>query len=351
MTGSPLIIAVVSYLLGSIPFGYLLVRIFRGQDVRQTGSGNIGATNVARTGSKGLAIATLVLDALKGYVAVCTGISASWSGSGRSETDLPPGRARRILRSARPHVSHLAPLQGWQRSRHRPGRISRYRSNGRFGFARGVSHSSRDHALRFAGQHPFRQSFSLGRVAAQSIRPHHDDYGSNRRASSLLIIIRHKDNIRRLLAGTENRFGERGPVSKHCSDRRRCMGHGHRHSPGPRRIPTKSILWAHEPEVRESINVRHVNEFFLSGHPIPDPVTATNSFEDALRDADIVVSVMPSHHTRRVFQPMLPYLKADMLFVSATKGIENDTFLRMTEVITDVAAARSQRIPSSHRRA
>src|SRR5215467_9586380 len=65
-----LIIAVVSYLLGSIPFGYLLVRIFRGEDVRHTGSGNIGATNVARTGSKSLAVATLLLDALKGYVAV-----------------------------------------------------------------------------------------------------------------------------------------------------------------------------------------------------------------------------------------------------------------------------------------
>ena len=65
-----LIVAAVSFLLGSIPFGYLLVRIFRGQDVRKTGSGNIGATNVARTGSKGLAIATLLLDALKGYVAV-----------------------------------------------------------------------------------------------------------------------------------------------------------------------------------------------------------------------------------------------------------------------------------------
>ena len=65
-----LIIVAVSYLLGSIPFGYLLVRVFRGQDVRKTGSGNIGATNVARTGSKGLAIATLLLDALKGYAAV-----------------------------------------------------------------------------------------------------------------------------------------------------------------------------------------------------------------------------------------------------------------------------------------
>ena len=61
--------AAYSYLLGSIPFGYLLVRVFRGQDVRQTGSGNIGATNVSRT-SKGLGALTLVLDALKGLAAV-----------------------------------------------------------------------------------------------------------------------------------------------------------------------------------------------------------------------------------------------------------------------------------------
>jgi glycerol-3-phosphate acyltransferase PlsY len=64
------IIIVVSYLLGSIPFGYLLVKTFTGADVRAQGSGNIGATNVARTGKKGLAIATLVMDALKGFAAV-----------------------------------------------------------------------------------------------------------------------------------------------------------------------------------------------------------------------------------------------------------------------------------------
>jgi acyl phosphate:glycerol-3-phosphate acyltransferase len=64
------IIAAVAYLLGSIPFGYLLVKTFTGADVRAQGSGNIGATNVARTGKKGLAILTLVLDALKGYAAV-----------------------------------------------------------------------------------------------------------------------------------------------------------------------------------------------------------------------------------------------------------------------------------------
>jgi glycerol-3-phosphate acyltransferase PlsY len=66
---SLLITAAISYLLGTIPFGYLLVRIFRGQDVRQIGSGNIGATNVSRT-SPVLGVLTLVLDGLKGLAAV-----------------------------------------------------------------------------------------------------------------------------------------------------------------------------------------------------------------------------------------------------------------------------------------
>ena len=64
-----LIAAALGYLLGSIPFGYLLVRIFKGEDVRASGSGNIGATNVARK-SPALGIATLLLDAAKGLAAV-----------------------------------------------------------------------------------------------------------------------------------------------------------------------------------------------------------------------------------------------------------------------------------------
>src|SRR5579859_8208835 len=70
MTKLYFIVPIIAYLLGSIPFGYLLVRIFRGEDIRLTGSGNIGATNVVRSGAKGLGIATLALDALKGALAV-----------------------------------------------------------------------------------------------------------------------------------------------------------------------------------------------------------------------------------------------------------------------------------------
>jgi glycerol-3-phosphate acyltransferase PlsY len=63
-------ILATAYLLGSIPFGYLLVRFFRKEDIRTVGSGNIGATNVARSGAKGLGVLTLLLDLCKGLAAV-----------------------------------------------------------------------------------------------------------------------------------------------------------------------------------------------------------------------------------------------------------------------------------------
>jgi glycerol-3-phosphate acyltransferase PlsY len=64
------LIVVLAYLLGSIPFGYLLVRFFRSEDIRKSGSGNIGATNVVRSGARGLGAATFLLDALKGFLAI-----------------------------------------------------------------------------------------------------------------------------------------------------------------------------------------------------------------------------------------------------------------------------------------
>jgi glycerol-3-phosphate dehydrogenase (NAD(P)+) len=103
-------------------------------------------------------------------------------------------------------------------------------------------------------------------------------------------------------------------------------------------------LWAHEPEVRESIQTRRTNDLFLPGQPIPEAVSVTNDLGEALRDAAIVVSVMPSHHCRRLFERMRAFLKPDMLFVSATKGLEEGSNLRMAEVISQVLAEFGTRL-------
>ncbi len=100
-------------------------------------------------------------------------------------------------------------------------------------------------------------------------------------------------------------------------------------------------MWVFEKEVCDSINQRHENELFLRGQRIPEAVRATNSLQETLRGAEIVVSVMPSHHVRRVFREMQPHLGAEMLFVSATKGLENETLLRVTEVIKEVLGVRA----------
>jgi glycerol-3-phosphate dehydrogenase (NAD(P)+) len=95
-------------------------------------------------------------------------------------------------------------------------------------------------------------------------------------------------------------------------------------------------LWALEKEVTESIARSRTNDLFLPGFPLPAAITATNDFKEAIAGAEIIVSVMPSHHCRRTFEHMAQWLQPHMLFVSATKGVENDTLLRMSEVIAEV---------------
>ncbi len=95
-------------------------------------------------------------------------------------------------------------------------------------------------------------------------------------------------------------------------------------------------LWALEKEVVESIKRSRTNDLFLPGCPLPECIQATHDFKEAISGAEIVVSVMPSHHCRRTFEHMAQWLQPQMLFLSATKGVENDTLLRMTEVIDEV---------------
>ncbi len=95
-------------------------------------------------------------------------------------------------------------------------------------------------------------------------------------------------------------------------------------------------LWALEKEVVESVNRSHTNDLFLPGTTLPACIQATHDFKEAISGAEIILSVMPSHHCRRTFEHMAQWLQPHMLFVSATKGVENDTLLRMSEVIEEV---------------
>ena len=211
MIHSALIIVVTSYLLGSIPFGYLLVRIFRGEDVRQTGSGNIGATNVARTGSKGLAVATLLLDALKGYVAVA---HVFFFARHHADHFVNSGPTLVYILAALAGlcaiIGHMYPV--WIRFKGGKGVATAV------GAFLGIAPTAILVVLAlFVAIVAVTRYVSLGSIVAAAVFPFAAWWlnPSTRSlavlgllsVSSLLIIIRHKDNIRRLLAGNENRFG------------------------------------------------------------------------------------------------------------------------------------------------
>src|SRR5437868_1295612 len=209
------IVATVAYLLGSIPFGYILVKVFLKQDIRATGSGNIGATNVARSGAKGLAIGTLLLDALKGYLAVmfafgCADSIFNWCVPGRV-CESPILLASIAATSA--IAGHMFPV--WLKFR------------GGKGVATGVG--------AFAALAPLSiglvfvlfllavltsRFVSLGSIMAAAFFPVFAHFLSGYSGiplllmgvASLLIILKHHDNIRRLIAGTEDKFSAKKPA-------------------------------------------------------------------------------------------------------------------------------------------
>jgi glycerol-3-phosphate dehydrogenase (NAD(P)+) len=110
---------------------------------------------------------------------------------------------------------------------------------------------------------------------------------------------------------------------------------------GPLGFRHEVRLWANEPDVCASIAGSRINERFLPGCVLPESIVATSDLNSALDGVEIVVSVMPSQHCRALFERMAPALRPEMLFVSCTKGLENGTLLRMTEVIADVLRSRN----------
>ena len=198
-------IAAAAYLLGSIPVGYVLVRIFRRQDIRTMGSGNIGATNVLRSEGKGLGAATFILDAVKGAAAVLLGAAIAGS-------VLPSVPQRNVMAVAALFavLGHMFPL--WLRFRGGKGVATGF---GVFLVAAPLAALT---ALAvFALTIAITRYVSLGSilgVASFPVFAYFMVHGERpaffvavQAAVALLIIVKHHPNIRRLLTGTENRFG------------------------------------------------------------------------------------------------------------------------------------------------
>ena len=99
-------------------------------------------------------------------------------------------------------------------------------------------------------------------------------------------------------------------------------------------------LWAYEPYLVETMIATRENPLYLPSIRVPDSVLVSNSMQDVLAGSRIVIMAVPSHVYRHVFSQMLPLLDADMFFVSAAKGIENESLMRMSEVVADVARPR-----------
>jgi glycerol-3-phosphate acyltransferase PlsY len=195
----------LAYLLGSIPFGYLLVRIFRHEDIRTTGSGNIGATNVARSGAKGLGIATLLLDCGKAFAAV------------KIAQHLAPGDYDlAVVAAVAAILGHVFPV--WLGFRGGKGVAS----------ALGVFLALTPAAAGctfavFLVIVLITRYVSLASVVGSATFPFFGLYFFPVRTPiviagfffiPLLIIVKHQQNIRRLLAGTESRFGSKKAVAQ-----------------------------------------------------------------------------------------------------------------------------------------
>jgi glycerol-3-phosphate dehydrogenase (NAD(P)+) len=101
-----------------------------------------------------------------------------------------------------------------------------------------------------------------------------------------------------------------------------------RHSP--------TVLWARRPAVAEAIVREHVNHEYLPGEELPTALRATSSLADAVRDADVLIMAVPSHGFRDVLAALAPHLRPWIPILSLTKGLEQQSLMRMTEIVADV---------------
>ena len=185
---------VLGYLLGSIPFGVVLTRLFGAGDVRSIGSGNIGATNVLRTGRKGLAAATLVLDALKATLAVVVAAVLF-------------GRTAELAAVAGAILGHLYPV--WLRFRGGKGVATYF--GGLIGAVWPAAIAFAVVWLAVAWATRYSSAAALAATAVSPLVALAVGFGEGAMVFALLAVIiwfKHSANIGRLLRGTEPKIGQ-----------------------------------------------------------------------------------------------------------------------------------------------
>ncbi len=102
----------------------------------------------------------------------------------------------------------------------------------------------------------------------------------------------------------------------------------------------RTVLWARRPELAEEIRTRHTNSRYLDGLVLPESLDATADLEAAVAASSYVVMAVPSHGFRDIMAALRPYLPPDVPVVSLTKGVEQGSLLRMTEIVTELAPGR-----------
>lgn len=102
-------------------------------------------------------------------------------------------------------------------------------------------------------------------------------------------------------------------------------------------------VWSRNPDVVNSINSEHINSVYLNEARIPASVRATDSIDEALREAQLIILAAPSHATRRILESMTSVLPPGSIIVSATKGIESESGKRISQVVADVMSESSPR--------
>lgn len=193
---SPIYIALAfGYLLGSVPFGLLLTRAAGLGDVRQIGSGNIGATNVLRTGNRGLAALTLILDALKGTAAVL--IAANW------------GNEAALFAGVGAFLGHIFPI--WLRFKGGKGVATYLGILAAFSWKAALVFAATWLAVAFLSRYS-----SLAALVATAVSPlvlyivGLPDFALALLALTALVYIKHAANITRLVSGKESKIGAKG---------------------------------------------------------------------------------------------------------------------------------------------